>query len=113
MPKKPRDPRAARFVWNEDEDIIPLTPDVKRAASGSANALNRAIGYLEAALAELAEAQAHVRSAPEGMLDAFEEDRIAEALGATLRQSGYGGLDSVRALRDRRAARAGFHFDDE
>lgn len=78
---------------------------VRREASHIANSLHRAQEYLNAALNELGEAAAY--GTPES-----PERLILEAVEASLRQSGTGGIDSICELRDRRAARAGFSFDD-
>ena len=89
------------------------TQNTKLAASGSANAINRAIGYLEAAITELAEAgaQADAAAGPGGL----DVDDEADAHGLTvelLDNPEDGLIQALTALRDRRAARAGFSFDE-
>ncbi len=86
--------------------------NTKLAASGSANAINRAIGHLEAAISELAEAGARAEAAGSS-LDTNQEE-VAHAHTVELLDEPRDGLiQALRELRDRRAARAGFSFDDE
>jgi hypothetical protein len=82
--------------------------NAKLAASGSANALNRALGHLTAALCEIDEAHAQAMTMG-SRLDADEEKALYKALSDAL----AGKItDSIIALRDRRAARAGFSFEE-
>lgn len=83
---------------------------IQRCASRSANRIHAVIGYLEAALGEIEEAKAWADSKGSG-LDANEEEIAAAHLLATLREDGT--ISSLRMLRDRRAARAGFSFTDD
>lgn len=82
----------------------------KAIASKSANCLHNAIGYLEAALGELDEASTWT----EGGGTDFSDRREAHVADELLRLlEGSEGLRSkLHHLRDVRAARAGFSFDE-
>jgi hypothetical protein len=92
------------------------TRNTSHAASASANALDRALGYLNAALGELREAVACAEGA-RGGLDDDNERLVLDAVGEFLNDPdpllGGASLIRIRSLRDRRASRAGFAFGDE
>ncbi len=89
----------------------------KEEASGSANSLDRAIGYLNAALTELDQAHAHAKAA-DPLLTSLNEKAIYDALSEMLTSKAKGPkqvislIDWIRRLRDCRASRAGFSFDE-
>jgi hypothetical protein len=85
--------------------------NVKMAASRSANALDRAAKFLEAARNELDEAQAAASVVGEA-LDAGDEILLLNALNIFLAAPSGPSLAGIRELRDRRAARAGFRFEE-
>jgi hypothetical protein len=92
----------------------------KAAASGSANALNRAIQYLGAAMGELDQAHAYASASERQRgargLDASGEKNLHAALSRLLLEAPGAGrsiIDLIRDLRDCRASRAGFSFDEE
>jgi hypothetical protein len=91
-----------------------LSCRAKLAASGSANALDRALGYLNAALTELDQAHANVTTSK--MLHSADEADLYFELSKALTAEGPRRVISlserIRSLRDRRAARAGFSFDE-
>lgn len=84
------------------------------AASSSANSLDRAAQHLETALSELAEAHAAAAATNHG-LDNREERALQEQVVKAFAGHATDGslINAIRDLRDRRAARAGFSFDDE
>lgn len=83
----------------------------RRIASKSANCLHQALGYLEAALGELDEASTWTEGGGAGFNDR-REAHVADELLRLL--EGSEGLRSkLHHLRDVRAARAGFSFDEE
>ena len=85
--------------------------NTKMAASHSANALNDALGYLHAAVGALSEAQAgaHRFSA---LGQGADESALWKALNDALLAGDSPLHGQIKALRDRRAARAGFSGSD-
>lgn len=75
---------------------------VRRAAAQCADHLHLAIGHLNAAFAEVHEAGRRAGLGADG-IDTDAEAALEHAVGTALRAE----IDRIRALRDRRAARAG------